>query len=363
MKVTVYPFDRDFLPVVKNGDLLKDMEIESVVSLRGWGFVNSGITTYKNRQYVVSDNLNAALKDSDCLWLVDSWNQCSFGNYILPAALLAAKKGRKIICTRLLSDAEMAVLREAVTDTTISFPEQYDPRICHKGEGHGFLGMINVPVVTVVGVAENTGKFDAQAAVYRCFQQNGYRVCWISSRRDAVLMGAHALPNFIVMSSLSENEKIIAMNKYVMMLEQTEKPDVILIGIPGAIALYSKLYSMDFGMLAHEMVQAATPDVLIVGTPYSTRGEAYSFEGLEHLVGQRFGIEIDFHVMSSYMIDSSRSMRERKTIFLTVDEDRVARRVSEFDQDNLFYIDSDICCKKLGMGVLNTLTGGKVEVV
>lgn len=99
MKVVVYPFDRDFLPVLKNHDLLKELEIESVVSLKGWGFVSSTVSTYGGQQYVVSDSLNAALENCDCLWLVDSWNPCSFGDYILPAALLAAKKRRKIICT------------------------------------------------------------------------------------------------------------------------------------------------------------------------------------------------------------------------------------------------------------------------
>ncbi|MBD5170273.1 MAG: TIGR04066 family peptide maturation system protein [Oscillibacter sp.] len=363
MKVVVYPFDRDFLPVLKNGDLIKELEIESVVSLKGWGFVNSTVSTYGGRQYVASDSLNAALEGCDCLWLVDSWNQCSFGDYILPAALLAAKKGRKIICTRSLNDAEAAVLREAVTENMVSFSEQYDPYICHKGEGQGLLGTINVPVVTVAGVAENTGKFDTQAALFRYFQQNEYKVCWLSSRREAVLMGAHALPNFLLKPGLTENEKIIAINKYAMLLERAEKPDIFLVGIPGAIALYSKRYSGDFGLLAQEMIQAVTPDVFVAGSPYFTRGEEYSFESLERLAEQRLGIGIDFHVMSPYMIDSSRSMLEKKAIFLTVDEEWVSQRVSEFNRKNLFYIDSETCGDNLGTAVLDALSGGEIEVV
>lgn len=363
MKVVVYPFDRDFLPVLKNGDLLKGLEIGSVASLKGWGFVNSTVSTYGGRQYVVSDSLNAALEGCDCLWLVDSWNQGSFGDYILPAALLAAKKGKRIICTRSLNDAETAVLREAVTENMVSFAEQYDPYICHKGEGQGLLGTINVPVVTVVGVAENTGKFDTQAALFRYFQQNEYKVCWLSSRREAVLMGAHALPNFLLKPGLTENEKIIAINKYAMLLERAEQPDIFLMGIPGAIALYSKRYSGDFGLLAQEMIQALTPDVFIAGSPYSTRGEEYSFESLERLAEQRLGIGIDFHVMSPYMIDNSRSMLEKKTLFLTVEEERVSHRVAEFNRNNLFYIDSETCGENLGIAVLDSLSGGEIEVV
>ena len=363
MKVVVYPFDRDFLPVLKNGDLLKELEIGSVVSLKGWGFVNSTVSTYGGRQYVVSDSLNVALEGCDCLWLVDSWNQCSFGDYILPAALLAAKKGRKIICTRSLSDAETAVLRETVTENMASFAEQYDPYICHKGEGQGLLGTINIPVVTVAGVAENTGKFDTQAALFRYFQQNEYKVCWLSSRREAVLMGAHTFPNFLLKPGLMENEKIIAVNKYAMLLERAEQPDIFLLGIPGAIALYSKRHSGDFGLLAQEVMQAVPPDVFIAGSPYSTRGEEYSFEGLGLLAEQRFGIEIDFHIMSPYMIDNSRSMLEKKTLFLTVDEERVSQRVAEFNRNNLFYIDSETCGKNLGIAVLDSLSGGEIEVV
>lgn len=264
---------------------------------------------------------------------------------------------------RSLSDAEKAVLREAVTEYVVSFAEQYDPYISHKGEGRGLLGTINVPVVAIAGVSKNMGKFDAQAALFRYFMQNEYKVCWLSSRKGAVLMGAHALPNFLLKPGLLENEKIIAMNKYAMKLERADQPDIFLMGIPGAITLYSKRYSGDFGLLAQEIIQAVTPDIFVVGSPYSTRGEAYSFEGLEHLTEQRFGIGIDFHVMAPYMIDISRSKLEKKTIFLTIDEERVSQRVSEFNRNNLFYIDSETCGKNLGIAVLDMLSGGQVEVV
>lgn len=363
MKVVVYPFDRDFIPVLKNWDLLEELEIESVVSLKGWGFVNSVVSTYDGHKYVVSDSLIAALEDCDCLWLVDSWNQCSFGDYILPAALLAAKRGRKIICTRSLGDAETAVLRETVTEDMVSFAEHFDAYMCHKSEGRGLLGVVNVPVVTVVGVAENAGKFDTQAALFRHLQQHGYKVCWISSRKEAALMGAHPLPNFMLKAGLSENEKIIAMNKYTMILERAEQPDIFLIGVPGALTLYSRRYSSDFGVLAQEMIQAVTPDVLIAGSLYSTGGEVYSYERLERLAEQRLGIGIDFHVMSPYMIDNSTSAQERKTIYLTVDEERVSQRVSELDHSNLFAIDSETCGETLCAMVLGMLSGDGVETV
>lgn len=363
MKVVVYPFDRDFLPVLKNRDLLEELEIESVVSLRGWGFVNSVVSAYGGRQYVVSDSLNAALEDCDCLWVVDSWNPCSFGDYILPAALLAAKRGRRIICTRSLNDAETAVLRETLTESMVSFTEQYDAYMCHKGEGRGLLGAVNVPVVTVVGVAENAGKFDTQASLFRHLQQYGYQVCWISSRKEAALMGAHPLPDFMLKAGLSENEKIIAMNKYTMILERAEQPDIFLIGVPGAFTLYSRRYSSDFGILAQEMIQAVTPDVLIAGSLYSTGGEAHSYERLEHLAEQRLGIGIDFHVMAPYMIDNSTSAQERKTRYLTVDEERVSQRVSELDHGNLFSIDTETCGENLCAAVLGMLSGNEVETV
>lgn len=363
MKVVVYPFDRDFLPVLKNGDLLEELEIESVVSLKGWGFVNTVVSAYGGRQYVVSDSLIAALEDCDCLWLVDSWNKCSFGDYILPAALLAAKKGRKIICTRSLGDAETAVLREAVTENMVSFAEQYDAYMCHKSEGRGLLGVVNVPVVAVVGVAENAGKFDTQAALFRHLLQKGYKVCWISSRKEAALMGVHPIPNFMLKAGLSENEKIIAMSKYTMILERAEQPDIFLIGIPGAFTLYSRRYSSDFGVLAQEMIQAVTPDILIAGSLYPTSGEVHSYERLERLAEQRLGIRIDFHVMSSYMIDNSTSAQERKTKYLTVDDERVSQRVSELDRSNLFFIDSETCGENLFTAVLDTLSGDEVQVV
>lgn len=363
MKTAIFPFDRDCLPILESADLLRGIEIKKVISLRGWGFSGTTIPTYGGKQYTVSCELDSAMDDCDCLWIVDSWNPCSFSEHILPAVLCAKRKHKEIICTRKLSAHEKSVLKDSLREDFIRFTEDFDPQMQSTIPGLGLLGVINAPVVAVAGVTENTGKFDAQANLYRQFCRNGYDVCWISSRKEAVLMGAHAIPSFMFHPSLSENEKVSALNKFVMMLEGKEYPSLLLLGIPGSISLYSRKYSNDFGFLAQEILQAITPDVFIVGSPYPIHIENYSFEKVAELIEHQTGIPVDFSIMSSYMINRQESELQRKLVFSTIDKESVDQRVRQFSCRNLFHVDSLIDENKFYSAVLSELLSGEFQIV
>ena len=73
-----------------------------------------------------------------------------------------------------------------------------------------------------------------------------YKVCVVSSRTNAELFGIHSFPEFMLQHNLDESSKIINFNHYIKELEVSEKPEIIIIGVPGGIMPVSEKHSDNY---------------------------------------------------------------------------------------------------------------------
>lgn len=99
---------------------------------------------------------------------------------------------------------------------------------------------ISTPIITVAGMGEKTNKMELQMDLVISLQKDKYKVVWVSSRNEALLYNGQKFPTFMYDEGVSEKKKILMYNHYLKWIEQSEKPDVILIGIPGGIMPDSK---------------------------------------------------------------------------------------------------------------------------
>ena len=65
--------------------------------------------------------------------------------------------------------------------------------------------------------------------------KENYKVSLISSRQFGNTENIHAFPGFMNGNGLNESEKIICYNQYLKYIEENEKPEVIVVGIPGEL--------------------------------------------------------------------------------------------------------------------------------
>ena len=95
-------------------------------------------------------------------------------------------------------------------------------------------------MVFVASVIENTNKFDVQLGLRKFLQEEGYKVSQIGTKEYCELFGFHAIPEFMYANQLSEADKIVWFNRICKSIELQEKPDIFIIGVPGATMVFNE---------------------------------------------------------------------------------------------------------------------------
>lgn len=331
LKVLVYPFNREFEPFLKYGMYLSEWNINeiSLVSLPGWGLIGDKYE-YNDKIVEVKLDFEIELINCDTVWIIDSWIDISFNDYIYPKIVKALLSKKKVIISRILSiDEKDAVSKLNEADNILILDSPQSP--CTN------LNIVenNVPVIAIAGVSQNTNKFEIELILKHEFEEKGYNVLLIASKREANLFGDFSVPDYMLQHDLSENEKILALNHYITQLENDKKPDVIIIGVPGAITSYDEKYFKDFGMLAFEMTRAVIMDFMILSS-FNALYEKEYFLNCEKIIKEQFLIPNFLHCLSYFSVDDSDLLVMGKPCYIKMDEVSVEKTVLENNYPLLF---------------------------
>lgn len=184
---------------------------------------------------------------------------------------------------------------------------------------------IDIPVVCVAGVTHYTEKFYVQLAIRKRLMDYGYKVSQIGSKQYSGLFGFHSFPPFMS-EPMDNTERILLFRKYVKCIEQEEKPDIIVVGIPGGIMAVNKKHHFDFGMTAYMVSQAIEPDYVIMSMLY---GKNYTKEQLEEInqtCRHKFNFEINSYHLSNALLDPA-SLKSEKLTFIKMGNKKYNNKV------------------------------------
>ena len=123
---------------------------------------------------------------------------------------------------------------------------------------------IPVPIIYVLGFGPNTGKFDVQLELRAFFLKNGYSVSQIGSNIISTFFGFPSLPSIFEDSRLSIRQRMVSFNRYVYKKYTEEKPDLMIIGIPGGIFPLNSVIFEEMGEKAFLACQAVRPDLAVL---------------------------------------------------------------------------------------------------
>ena len=220
----------------------------------------------------------------------------------------------------------------------------------------GQLKKIETPVIFILGIGEKTHKFHIQLTLRNYFLESGYKVSQVGSRNYCELFGFHSMPEFMYSYSISESSKIILFNNFIKELDILEKPDVIIIGIPGGIMPLNDVFTNKFGIMAYEISQAVTPDAAVFSI-YFNNYQNEHFERLITSIRYRLGIHIDFFNMANIFFDWDRSRETKRMQYLTVESKLTDTRIKDYIDFHIpiYNILNDENSHKFSISVLNKL--------
>lgn len=200
---------------------------------------------------------------------------------------------------------------------------------------------ISVPIVFVVGTAPYTEKFQIQLALRKQLLANGYKVSSIGSKPYSSLFGFHSFP-FFMNENKDDTQKIILFKKYVKCIEMTEQPDLIVIGIPGAIMAINKKHHFDYGVTAYMVSQAVAGDYVIMNMLYGKKYTTEQLEELSKVCKYRLNFEVDsFHLSNAWLDPSTLKDDQLRIIKLGKKEydqnvDRLYDLMNPTDMDRVY---------------------------
>ncbi len=178
----------------------------------------------------------------------------------------------------------------------------------------GKMKKINCPIIAVAGLSENTRKFETILSVSSQLETIGYKVSIIGTRFDTEVYGCYSFP-FEHLSG-NETENVISINNYVKEIEKKDKPDVIVIGVPGAILALNDEFHFDFGLLGVQIGNAISTDYAILNILCKDYSAEF-FETMKNVMMFRLNMPLKAIVISENDYDIS-SFDLSKIYYVTI---------------------------------------------
>ena len=267
-KAIIFPYNAECASLVRNRELLLNHEIVACVSPIGYGLQGKDAAyAYggENTGIVISDKKISEINFDDLLVCESS---SDFDTFIMPQVKLAAECGKNVIFLYNISQQQKKEAEETCKKKNVKCVVLTNRRMDTDKLFEHEIIPLSVPVVFVASVIENTNKFDVQLGLRKFLQEEGYKVSQIGTKEYCELFGFHAIPEFMYANQLSEADKIVWFNRICKSIELQEKPDIFIIGVPGATMVFNETITNNFGITAFEIANAVRPDTAIMCVPY-----------------------------------------------------------------------------------------------
>lgn len=334
-KAIIFPYNSECAPIMRNRELLVEHDIVACISPVGYGLLGKDAAfAYggDNTGMIVSDR---GIDEIDFEDLLICKSSSDFTAIIIPQIEAAAKRGKKIIFMYDLEEEYRKKVEDICSKNHVNITVKTNRimNVSKLAEHENEIIPISVPVIFVAGVIENTNKFDVQLGLRSFLQKKGYKVSQIGTKEYCELFGFHAVPQFMFTNEISETEKIVFFNRVCKSIEIQEKPDVFLIGIPGATMVFNEVITNKFGITAYEMSNAVRSDAAIMCVPYEGY-DASLLKMIQTSSKYKFDMQVDCFNMANKHFDAARSKAEKILLFITTSIELVDERIQELNKES-----------------------------
>lgn len=319
-RIGIYPFNDECMVFLEYSNLLNsEYRICEAASLNGWGFVGRNIKL-ESDNYQIKASPELFNNKIDILFVPEFDASESVEEFIVNEIIGMVPEVSEIMCAANLSEAGVNKIRQACGDQNLNckFLKLAEKALSDDitaiyNDGRKNLEKIDVPIIVIAGLWENTDKFKTSLVLRNKLLKEGYRVSQIGSRNYCELFGFHSFPGFMTDSKISEIDKPLMLNRYVKKIADCEESDVIIIGIPGSIQSFNEKYTNRFGILPYITFQALLVDFLIMCTFYEYSSVKFLDE-ISQLCKYRFSCCVDAYHMSNLYIDLAETEEKNKVI-------------------------------------------------
>lgn len=334
-RLAIYPYGKNAAPFARYSDLLEEFDLVSVISPEGARLAGQDASIVDKGGLLgrsIEQNLFQTLSHNniDVLLIL---NAPEF--YLEKTKLYNIAKGclkRKIdvvACSQLFDEKATNRLSQISIQNGCSFQDLMQKDDAKEAPISKELQKISTPVVFVAGLTSGLHKFNVQLELKKHLQKKGYKILGIGTKEYSSLFGIYPYPFFMFSNDFSNKDKIIKFNGYVKDLEDKEKPDIIILGIPEYILPFSLKHPGNFGADAFLISMAVAPDNAVVCLPFTEINKEF-IKNMNLLLKGKFGFQADSICLSNAVYNQQKSEINQRLDF----EYCSYEKASEFIEEN-----------------------------
>ena len=339
-KLAVYPFTKSSFPLCEFFPIFQqEYELTDLVSPVGLGLAGHDAghaTNRSNLGITVHSDISKAIDKCDALLVPFGAlkNDLAFRD-AFSVMNNAAQQGKTVFCAPRLTHSQYQKLHSAGQSFHYGFQEK--PYRAQYATTNRYTP--SVPVVFVHNLTVEADSLEVTLSLAQRFRRDGFRVSVIGARPEYnffVFIVLYFLLDFFYGNQRlrSITQGIQAFHHYLRTVEISQKPDVILINIPGAAVSTQQLYYNESGVYLYLMTQIVRPDYAIVCAPY-TEFAGDSFQVISNELHAKFGCGIDLVHLSNKFVHVEQTRHTGKEQTFYIPEQEAVQKALELRTENM----------------------------
>ncbi|MBC8569493.1 hypothetical protein [Zongyangia hominis] len=346
--MAVFSYTPDVEVMLRHHSLLNEYTIGTVVTFR------EGVAAAKKRSgapVTITDDI-AAISSEDVLILMDNENGALTSKY-KACAERALEQGVEILCSNALAQS---LELDAGQFTPI---EKVFPATGIYGEP---LKDIPVPVIGVMGMGSHCSKLETMLYLKQGVAEAGYHPLGICANTTGPLYGMYSPPDFLWENDLSFSDKVLKCNRYFYELCQAEKPDALLLELPGGIMPFGRFGYNHFSELALLLSSAAAIDIGILNVYFGQPMDPATQEKLRNCCRFKFNAPLYGFCIARQAVSPAESEQEFE--FYHLDDDYIVKhqRVDSAAPYPVLHISDDAQMKAGIRAIVRALEGNAAAI-
>lgn len=316
-KVLIYPFGKESEYIVEYAELLVELEIQCLVSMKGWGYQN-GLYCVNDNRIPLGYDFEEAIKDYDIgvVWFTELHKNLDFEKDYLPYLRLAINMNKKLI----LDESIKEIAEKHILNISSHYLENPLKKL-QKREVGEFLKQINTPLIYISSIYAGLFKSELQLMICKELKKRKLSFVQIGSKNVLSQFGFYDISEIVNDKTLSETKRTMMLNWCLKEIEEKEKPDLIIVGIPGEMTISTTQYVANFGYLARNYFMAAIPDILLMNIPYAKYTKKDLLD-LSSFTNARFGVPVDvFGLTNKLYLEFDTEIEQKYTYLGLLEED------------------------------------------
>lgn len=336
--VIVFPYDSHFTPLLRYQNFNDSYNVVCLSSFPGWGLCgkDAGYADGGSEiNLLVESRFEECFDNCDTVIFTDSDNYIEYESVV--SKMFTAVEAGKNVISLIKLDARLEEIEAHCKNRNVYFRYYRKNNSNHhylypKIGKEGGLLEISTPIIAIIGISENTHKFALQLELRKHLNTIGYNALLVGSRPYCEFLGYKSFPEFMSDINISESDKIYLFNRYIKGIEMEEKPDVIIIGVPGGIIPYNNRINNNFGITAFEVFQSVIPDLSVLSILHEIYMPEY-FKLISDVVKHRFGFDIDFLNITNRQIDHiEMASKPEKIKYVTLNSNFIDKRILKYKE-------------------------------